>query len=110
MLANAVWGAADANQSMDEWMAAWGKPFWEQSTDGWTHMMAGGPYAYYLMSAHAARLMAKQKKRGLIVGVTDGYVDTGGGDAADSIGHGSAPLEPVPPVHQPADAGHGGRR
>src|SRR5262245_50202776 len=30
VLANAVWGAADANQSMDEWMAAWGKPFWEQ--------------------------------------------------------------------------------
>lgn len=82
VLANAVWGAADANQSMDEWMTAWSLPFWEQSTDGWTHMMAGGPYAYYLMSAHAARLMAKQRTRGLIVGITDGYVETssGGGE------------------------------
>ena len=88
VLVNAVWGAADANQSMDEWMAAWGRPFWEQSTDGWTHMMAGGPYAYYLMSAHAARAMAKRKKRGLIVGVTDGHVETGGGDAADAMGMG----------------------
>jgi NAD(P)-dependent dehydrogenase (short-subunit alcohol dehydrogenase family) len=82
VLANAVWGAADANQSMDDWMAAWGKPFWEQPLDSWAHMMAGGPYAYYLMSAHAARVMARRRKGGLIVGVTDGYVEGAAPDAA----------------------------
>jgi NAD(P)-dependent dehydrogenase (short-subunit alcohol dehydrogenase family) len=82
VLANAVWGAADANQSMDDWMAAWGKPFWEQPIDSWAHMMAGGPYAYYLMSAHAARVMARRRKGGLIVGVTDGYVEGAAPDAA----------------------------
>ena len=87
VLANAVWGAADANQSMEEWMAAWGRPFWEQPVDSWTHMMAGGPYAYYLMSTHAMRLMSA-KKRGLIVGVTDGYVETPAGAASESVGMG----------------------
>jgi NAD(P)-dependent dehydrogenase (short-subunit alcohol dehydrogenase family) len=79
VLANAVWGAADANLSMSEWMGAWGQPFWEQSTDGWAQMMNAGPCAYYLMSTHAARVMSK-KRRGLIVGVTDGYVETASGE------------------------------
>jgi NAD(P)-dependent dehydrogenase (short-subunit alcohol dehydrogenase family) len=87
VLANAVWGAADANQSMDEWMGSWGQPFWEQPTDSWTHMMTGGAYAYYLMSAHAARLMAKRKRGGLIVGITDGYVE-----GADAGAAGMGPL------------------
>ena len=30
VLANAVWGAADAGQSMEDWMSSWSKPFWEQ--------------------------------------------------------------------------------
>jgi NAD(P)-dependent dehydrogenase (short-subunit alcohol dehydrogenase family) len=74
VLANAVWGAADAATSMDEWMASWSTPFWDQPVAAWQHMMAAGPYAYFLMSAHALRLMVPHK-RGLIVGVTDGYVD-----------------------------------
>ena len=63
VLANAVWGAADANQSMDDWMASWGKPFWEQPVESWQHMMGAGPYAYYLMSAHAIRVMASEEAR-----------------------------------------------
>ena len=74
VLANAVWGAADGYTSADEWFAAWGKPFWEQPAATWHQMMGAGPQAYFLTSTHATRLMATQG-RGLIVGVTDGYVE-----------------------------------
>lgn len=74
VLANAVWGAADLGQSTDEWLATIGRPFWEQPTSVWDHMMTAGPYAYFLTSAYAARLMARAR-RGLIVGVTDGLVE-----------------------------------
>ncbi len=87
VLANAVWGAADANQTMDEWMAAWGKPFWEQPSEAWQHMMSAGPYAYFLTSWHAMRVMAK-KGRGLIVGVTDGYFESATGEPVDPMGGG----------------------
>lgn len=88
IVANAVWGAADAHQSMDDWMASWGTPFWEQSTAAWQHMMGAGPYAYYLTATYGARLMTKYKKRGLIVGITDGYVETAPGQPADAMGGG----------------------
>jgi NAD(P)-dependent dehydrogenase (short-subunit alcohol dehydrogenase family) len=87
LLANAVWGAADAHQAGGDWMASWGKPFWEQPVASWQHMMGAGPYAYFLMSAHAARLMARTN-RGLIVGVTDGYFESPGGESSDAIGGG----------------------
>ena len=74
VLANAVWGAADSVLTMEDALAAWSKPFWEQPTSQWRTMMTAGPYAYYLMSWHALQLMAKQGK-GLIVGVTDGYFE-----------------------------------
>lgn len=74
VLANAVWGAADGTASPDEALAGWGTPFWERSTDEWRRMMDGGPRAYYLTAFHAARLMAK-RKRGLIAGVTDGFLE-----------------------------------
>jgi NAD(P)-dependent dehydrogenase (short-subunit alcohol dehydrogenase family) len=74
ILANAVWGAADGTASADEALAGWGSPFWERSTDEWRRMMDGGPRAYYLTAFHAARLMAT-RKRGLIVGVTDGFLE-----------------------------------
>jgi NAD(P)-dependent dehydrogenase (short-subunit alcohol dehydrogenase family) len=74
VLANAVWGAADAYTSMEDWMAAWNRPFWEEAPRLWQHMMAAGPYAYLLTSCHAARLMAAGGK-GLIVGVTDGVIN-----------------------------------
>ena len=75
LLVNAVWGAADAYPSTEAGLADWGKPFWELSTELWAAMMRGGPYAYYLCSVHAARLMAPTG--GLIVSVTDGVVEGG---------------------------------
>jgi NAD(P)-dependent dehydrogenase (short-subunit alcohol dehydrogenase family) len=88
LLANAVWGAADAGSaSMDDWMAAWSKPFWEQPSAAWQHMMGAGPYAYFLTSWHAARLMATQG-RGLIVGVTDLHSEASPGAADDGVGGG----------------------
>jgi NAD(P)-dependent dehydrogenase (short-subunit alcohol dehydrogenase family) len=74
VLANAVWGGADGNKGNTDWQTSWGKPFWEQPASAWQKMMNGGPYAYFLASYHALRLMAP-RKRGLIVGVTDGIVD-----------------------------------
>jgi NAD(P)-dependent dehydrogenase (short-subunit alcohol dehydrogenase family) len=74
VLANAVWGGADAYESADEWMAAWNRPFWEEAVRLWPHMMMAGPFAYLLMSSHAAQLMAAGGG-GLIVGVTDGIVE-----------------------------------
>jgi NAD(P)-dependent dehydrogenase (short-subunit alcohol dehydrogenase family) len=75
VLANAVWGAADAAfTSMEEWMAAWGRPFWEEGAREWQSMMGAGPYAYFLASSRAGRMMAAAGK-GLIVGVTDGVVE-----------------------------------
>jgi NAD(P)-dependent dehydrogenase (short-subunit alcohol dehydrogenase family) len=59
VLANAVWGAADSNVSMDDWMVSWSKPFWEQPTAAWRLMMDAGPQAYCLMSTHAIRNMVK---------------------------------------------------
>jgi NAD(P)-dependent dehydrogenase (short-subunit alcohol dehydrogenase family) len=74
VLANAVWGGADAFASFEDWQAAWGRPFWDQPLALWQHMMTAGPYAYLLASWHAARLMTAAGK-GLIVGVTDGVTD-----------------------------------
>jgi NAD(P)-dependent dehydrogenase (short-subunit alcohol dehydrogenase family) len=88
VLANAVWGAADTNMSMDDWLASWGNPFWEQPTAAWRQMMDAGPHAYFLMSVHAIRNMVRQG-RGLIVGVTDGYFEPpAGAEPPDPIGHG----------------------
>jgi NAD(P)-dependent dehydrogenase (short-subunit alcohol dehydrogenase family) len=74
VLANAVWGGADAFQSMDDWQESWKRPFWEQRFDQWSQMIVAGPIAYFLTSCHAARLMAAAGG-GLIVGVTDGIID-----------------------------------
>ena len=87
ILANAVWGAADAASTMEDWMAAWSAPFWEQPTATWQQMMTAGPFAYFLMSVHALRHMAPAR-RGLIVGVTDGYVESAAGQTADPVGGG----------------------
>jgi NAD(P)-dependent dehydrogenase (short-subunit alcohol dehydrogenase family) len=73
LLANAVWGAADGAGSLEEWQAAWGRPFWEQPAGQWRDMMSAGPYAYWLAAREAARIMAANGG-GLIVGVTDGII------------------------------------
>jgi NAD(P)-dependent dehydrogenase (short-subunit alcohol dehydrogenase family) len=74
LLANAVWGAADCYTSMEEWQTSWNLPFWEQPPTLWQHMITEGPYAYFLMSCYAARLMSAAGK-GLVVGVTDGVIE-----------------------------------
>jgi NAD(P)-dependent dehydrogenase (short-subunit alcohol dehydrogenase family) len=74
VLANAVWGAADGFTPGEDALASWGKPFWEQPLRQWRDMMTGGPYAYFLMSHHAARRMVA-RGGGLIVGVTDGVIE-----------------------------------
>ena len=74
VLANAVWGGADAFSSVEDWRESWKLPFWEQPFDQWNQMIVAGPIAYFLTGCHAARLMAATGG-GLIVGVTDGIID-----------------------------------
>jgi NAD(P)-dependent dehydrogenase (short-subunit alcohol dehydrogenase family) len=74
ILANAVWGTADAMTSTEAVFEAWGKPFWELPASYWHHHMNASAGAYYLMSSYAMRAMAP-RKRGLIIGVTDGLMD-----------------------------------
>lgn len=80
VLANAVWGAADAMTTTEAMLDAWGKPFWEIPASYWRHHLTAGAGAYYLMSSYAMRLMAP-RKRGLIVGITDGLM----GDVPDDV-------------------------
>jgi NAD(P)-dependent dehydrogenase (short-subunit alcohol dehydrogenase family) len=87
VVANAVWGAADGFASVEEALASWGKRFWEQPISSWQHMMNAGPYAYYLTSTHAMRLMSRTGG-GLIVGITDGYVEPSSDKVADGMGAG----------------------
>jgi NAD(P)-dependent dehydrogenase (short-subunit alcohol dehydrogenase family) len=82
VLANAVWGMADAYSDGQEAMASWGKPFWETPLSAWDNMMMAGPFAYFAASVYAARLMVKAGK-GLIIGVTDGVMAKGDEPAPD---------------------------
>jgi NAD(P)-dependent dehydrogenase (short-subunit alcohol dehydrogenase family) len=83
LLANAVWGGADAATTLADLDHLWKGPFWKHSPAAlWQHMMTAGPYAYLLASTYAARMMASAK-RGLIVGVTDGVME---GASADDYG------------------------
>jgi NAD(P)-dependent dehydrogenase (short-subunit alcohol dehydrogenase family) len=93
IVANAVWGAADAWTSGEDAMASWGRAFWEEPAGGWDRMMMAGPYAYYLASVHAARLM-RESGGGLIVGVTDG-VFAREGEPAPSAHEGGAAMGPL---------------
>lgn len=70
VLANAVSGGGDAYPTLEFWMEQMKRPFWEHDLSLWHYNMMAGPYAYYLATCHAARIMAKDR-RGLIVGVTD---------------------------------------
>ncbi|MGE0361726.1 MAG: SDR family NAD(P)-dependent oxidoreductase [Vicinamibacterales bacterium] len=70
VLANAVWGGHDLFQSVEDWMASTGRPFWTDAGRQWASTIDAGPRAYLLASAEAARLMTA-KKRGLITGITD---------------------------------------
>lgn len=70
VLANAVWGGHDKPDGL----ADWGKPFWELDSTTWDHHMDAGPRAYFLAAREAMRLMAP-RRRGVIVGLTDGFLD-----------------------------------
>lgn len=70
VLANAVWGGHDQPDALSDW----GKPFWELGPETWDLHMDAGPRAYFLAAREAMRLMAP-RKRGVIVGVTDGFLD-----------------------------------
>lgn len=74
VLANAVFGGADAFPTLEEWQETMGQPFWEHAAGQWQHMMTAGPYAYLLAICRAGRMMGKAGK-GLIVGVTDGLME-----------------------------------
>lgn len=91
VLANAVWGGHDEVTSVDEWMPSMGVPFWDKPAAEWQHMMMAGPYAYWLTTCRALRLMAKAKS-GLVVGVTDFFVeganpDDYGGQLMSELAH-----------------------
>ena len=47
----------------------WMRPFWQQPLWRWDAMFAAGVRAYYVASAHAARLMVEQRS-GLIVNIS----------------------------------------
>jgi NAD(P)-dependent dehydrogenase (short-subunit alcohol dehydrogenase family) len=87
VLANAVWGAADAMKTLEDFTAAWSRSYWEQPVESWRGMMTAGPYAYWLTGWHATRLM-KSTGGGLIVGVTDGVFAVDGEPASDAAGSG----------------------
>ena len=74
VLANAVWGAADALQPGEDPLAGWSRPYWEEAPRYWRPMMEGGPHAYLLTSCYSARMMVAGGG-GLIVGLTDGVVE-----------------------------------
>ena len=85
IVANAVWGAADGNATMSEWMSAMGRPFWDQPAGQWTQMMQAGARAYWAVSVEGARRMAETGS-GLIVGVVDGVVSDDGRTAGEYQG------------------------
>ena len=85
LLANAVWGAADGVTPGEDPLAAWGRPFWEQPTAQWKHMITGGPYAYFLTGWHAVRLMIPGGG-GLIVGITDFVMEGSAGEECEGGG------------------------
>jgi NAD(P)-dependent dehydrogenase (short-subunit alcohol dehydrogenase family) len=63
ILVNDVWGG-DA-------LTEWGKPFWKLSTEKGLTMLRRAVFSHVITSRHAAPLMV-ERKRGLIVEVTDG--------------------------------------
>jgi NAD(P)-dependent dehydrogenase (short-subunit alcohol dehydrogenase family) len=74
VLANAVWGVADAYKSLEDYQSAWSQPFWKQDPRVWPNHMDAGPYAYLLASTYGVRLMMEHGG-GLVVGVTDGVME-----------------------------------
>ena len=67
ILVNSVWGGYENMVENGEF--TWMLPFWKQPVWRWDAMFAAGVRAYYVASAHAARLMVTQQS-GLIVNIS----------------------------------------
>ena len=67
VLVNSAWGGYE--RMSEDGKFTWALPFWEQPAHRWTSMMDAGVRAAFMTSAHAARIMAPQK-RGLIVNIS----------------------------------------
>ena len=67
VLVNSVWGGYE--QMFENGKFTWALPFWEQPVRRWDAMFAAGVRAAYVSSAHAARIMVKQRS-GLIVNIS----------------------------------------
>jgi NAD(P)-dependent dehydrogenase (short-subunit alcohol dehydrogenase family) len=67
ILVNSVWGGYE--NMVENGAFTWMLPFWKQPLWRWDAMFAAGVRAYYVASAHAARLMVAQQS-GLIVNIS----------------------------------------
>jgi dehydrogenase/reductase SDR family protein 1 len=67
ILVNSVWGGYE--NMMENGEFTWMRPFWKQPLWRWDAMFAAGVRAYYVASAHAARMMVAQRS-GLIVNIS----------------------------------------
>jgi NAD(P)-dependent dehydrogenase (short-subunit alcohol dehydrogenase family) len=67
ILVNCVWGGYENMVENGEF--TWMHPFWKQPLWRWDAMFAAGVRAYYVASAHAARMMVEQRS-GLIVNIS----------------------------------------
>jgi dehydrogenase/reductase SDR family member 1 len=67
ILVNSVWGGYENMVENGEF--TWMLPFWKQPLWRWDAMFAAGVRAYYVASAHAARIMVAQQS-GLIVNIS----------------------------------------
>jgi dehydrogenase/reductase SDR family member 1 len=67
ILVNSVWGGYENMVENGEF--TWMLPFWKQPLWRWDAMFAAGVRAYYVASAHAARLMVARQS-GLIVNIS----------------------------------------
>lgn len=67
ILVNSVWGGYENMVENGEF--TWMLPFWKQPLRRWDAMFAAGVRAYYVASAHAARIMVVQQS-GLIVNIS----------------------------------------
>ena len=95
-----------APQSMDDWMAAWGTPFWQQPVAAWQHMMTGGP----------VRVLPDERARAAADGAEEARPDrrryrrlrrAEAGRAIDPMSGGPLLWQALASMHQPA---HGRRR
>lgn len=67
LLVNCAWGGYE--RMVEDGAFTWPAPFWKQPIHRWTSMIDAGVRAAFVCSAHAARLMVRQRQ-GLIVNIS----------------------------------------